>query len=50
MPGTDRHSIKQTDWTYSLMIHFSQSLGVNCTYCHNSRALVGLESELPGNA
>lgn len=38
LPGTDRQSIKQADWTYSLMIHFSQSLGVNCTYCHNSRA------------
>ncbi len=38
LPGTDRQSIKQTDWTYALMIHFSQSLGVNCTYCHNSRA------------
>ena len=38
LPGTDRHSIKQTEWTYALMIHFSQSLGVNCTYCHNSRA------------
>lgn len=37
LPGTDRQSIKQTDWTYSLMIHFTQSLGVNCTYCHNSR-------------
>jgi len=37
LPGTDRQSIKQMDWTYSLMIHFSQSLGVNCTYCHNSR-------------
>ena len=38
LPGTDDHSIKETDWTYALMIHFSQSLGVNCTYCHNSRA------------
>ena len=38
LPGTDLSSIKQTDWTYALMIHFSQSLGVNCTYCHNSRA------------
>ena len=38
LAGTDRQSIKQTDWTYALMIHFSQSLGVNCTYCHNSRA------------
>ena len=39
LPGSDAHSIKQADWTYSLMIHFSQSLGVNCTYCHNTRAL-----------
>jgi photosynthetic reaction center cytochrome c subunit len=38
LPGTDRSSIKETDWTYSLMIHFSQSLGVNCTYCHNTRS------------
>lgn len=38
LPGTDRHSIQQTEWTYALMVHFSQSLGVNCTYCHNSRA------------
>ena len=39
LPGTDLHSIKETEWTYALMIHFSQSLGVNCTYCHNTRAL-----------
>jgi photosynthetic reaction center cytochrome c subunit len=38
LPGTNRTSIKQTDWTYSLMMNFSQSLGVNCTYCHNSRS------------
>jgi hypothetical protein len=24
--------------TYAFMMHFSDSLGVNCTYCHNSRA------------
>jgi photosynthetic reaction center cytochrome c subunit len=35
-PG-HRSSIKQTEWTYGLMVHFSRSLGVNCTYCHNSR-------------
>jgi len=38
LPTGNRQSIKQTDWTYSLMIHFSQALGVNCTYCHNSRS------------
>jgi photosynthetic reaction center cytochrome c subunit len=30
-------SVMRTEWTYSLMMHFSNSLGVNCTYCHNSR-------------
>jgi photosynthetic reaction center cytochrome c subunit len=34
----DRSSTKQAEWTYALMMHFSQSLGVNCTFCHNSRA------------
>ena len=38
LPTGDRQSIKQTEWTYALMMHFAQSLGVNCTYCHNSRA------------
>ncbi|MGI4946307.1 MAG: photosynthetic reaction center cytochrome PufC [Janthinobacterium lividum] len=38
LPSGNRHSIKETEWTYALMIHFANSLGVNCTYCHNSRA------------
>jgi photosynthetic reaction center cytochrome c subunit len=28
--------IKQTEYTFGLMIHMSGALGVNCTYCHNS--------------
>jgi photosynthetic reaction center cytochrome c subunit len=38
LPTGNYSSIKQTEWTYALMMHMSQSLGVNCTYCHNSRA------------
>ncbi len=38
LPRGERSSIKQTEWTYALMMHFSQSLGVNCNYCHNSRS------------
>jgi len=38
LPGEDPHSIKETEWTYSLMMNISQSLGVNCTFCHNSRS------------
>lgn len=38
LPTGNRTSIKQTEFTYSLMVHMSDSLGVNCTYCHNSRS------------
>ena len=38
LPGSNNSSIKQTEWTYGLMVHMSNSLGVNCTYCHNSRS------------
>jgi len=31
-------SIKQTEGTFGLMLHMSQSLGVNCTHCHNTRS------------
>ncbi len=37
-PAEGHPSIQDTEWTYGLMFHFSSSLGVNCTYCHNSRA------------
>jgi photosynthetic reaction center cytochrome c subunit len=47
LPTGDRSSIKQTDWTYALMIHFSQSLGVNCTYCHNSRSFTDWSQSTP---
>ncbi len=30
-------NLKSAEWTYGLMMHMSQSLGVNCTFCHNSR-------------
>ena len=40
MTGTaaNRNSTKQAENTYGLMIHWSNSLGVNCTYCHNTQA------------
>ncbi len=38
LPTGNVSSIKQAEWTYSLMIHFGQSLGVNCDYCHNTRS------------
>ena len=38
LPSGNRRSTKQTEWTYGLMIHMSDALGVNCVFCHNSRA------------
>ena len=38
LPDGNRQSIKQAEWTYGLMVHMSESLGVNCTQCHNTRA------------
>lgn len=28
----------ETEQTYAMMMHISQALGVNCTYCHNSQS------------
>lgn len=41
-PGT-----KDAEWTYGLMMHMSTSLGVNCGYCHNSRAWSSWEESAP---
>ena len=40
-------SMKESEWGYSLMMHFSDSLGVNCTYCHNSRAFFSWDESAP---
>ncbi|MES2978330.1 MAG: photosynthetic reaction center cytochrome PufC [Pseudomonadota bacterium] len=47
LPTGNRQSTKQTEWTYGLMTHMSQSLGVNCTYCHNSRSFTSWEGGPP---
>jgi photosynthetic reaction center cytochrome c subunit len=38
LPTGNRASIKQAEHTYSLMNHMSKSLGVNCTFCHNTNS------------
>ena len=40
-------SIQATEQTYSLMMHMSTSLGVNCTFCHNSRAFSNWDQSTP---
>ena len=47
LPTGNRKSTKQTEYTYGLMMHMSQSLGVNCTYCHNTRSFAEWSSSTP---
>ncbi len=50
LPGTDRHSVKQAESTYGLMMHMSESLGVNCTFCHNTRSFTSWDQSTPQRA
>lgn len=43
-------SIRDTEATYGLMMHLSDSLGVNCTYCHNSASFLSWEGSTPQRA
>lgn len=47
LPEGNRHSIKQAEWTFGLMVHMSKSLGVNCAQCHNSRAFSDWDQSSP---
>jgi len=50
--GTDRalrpvETLQYTESNYALMMHFSGSLGVNCTYCHNSQNFASWSGSRP---
>jgi photosynthetic reaction center cytochrome c subunit len=47
LPEGSRISTKQTEGTYALMMHFSGALGVNCTYCHNTRSFAVWDASTP---
>jgi photosynthetic reaction center cytochrome c subunit len=40
LPTGNKATIKETEVTYSLMNHISKSLGVNCTFCHNTQSFL----------
>jgi photosynthetic reaction center cytochrome c subunit len=40
-------TIRSTENTYGLMMAISQSLGVNCTFCHNSRSFTDWSGSTP---
>ena len=48
--GTHPSMMKQTEATYGLMMHMSKSLGVNCTYCHNTRSFASWDLSSPQRA
>ena len=49
-PMGNKASIANTEWNYSLMMHMSNSLGVNCTFCHNSRDFSNWSDSTPQRA
>jgi photosynthetic reaction center cytochrome c subunit len=50
LPNGNKHSILATEEVYGIMMHFSQSLGVNCTYCHNTQAFSDWTHSTPQRA
>jgi photosynthetic reaction center cytochrome c subunit len=46
-PGVTTATLQSTEQTYALMIHMSEGLGVNCTFCHNSRSFGSWSSSTP---
>jgi photosynthetic reaction center cytochrome c subunit len=49
-PNGPGASVQTTERTYALMIHMSQSLGVNCAFCHNTRAFSLWDQSSPPRA
>lgn len=47
LPDGNRASTKQAEGTYALMMHISSSLGVNCTFCHNTRSFFLWDASTP---
>jgi photosynthetic reaction center cytochrome c subunit len=46
-PLTAGKTINKTERTLGIMQHMSNALGVNCTYCHNTRAFASWETSNP---
>jgi photosynthetic reaction center cytochrome c subunit len=50
LPEANHRTMPNTRLTNSLMILMSESLGVNCNYCHNSRAFYKWDESVPPRA
>ncbi len=47
LPEGKNASLQRTEITYSLMMHMSTALGVNCDYCHNTRSMSQWNTSTP---
>jgi photosynthetic reaction center cytochrome c subunit len=47
LPYGNTSGTKDAEKTYGLMMHLSQSLGVNCTFCHNTRSMADWDQSSP---
>ena len=48
LPVRERQSsVKVAEHSYALMLYMSESLGVNCNYCHNTRAFASWDESTP---
>jgi len=47
LPNGNPRNIKDTEATYGLMMHLSEALGANCTFCHNSRSFTAWDQSPP---
>jgi photosynthetic reaction center cytochrome c subunit len=45
--AANKNTTKQAEHTYGLMVHMSDSLGVNCTFCHNTRNFAAWDEAPP---
>jgi photosynthetic reaction center cytochrome c subunit len=50
LPTGHVKTIQETESVFGVMTHLSNALGVNCTYCHNSRAFADWEQSPPQRA
>lgn len=50
LQNDNRRSIKQAKYTYGMMMVMAESLGVNCDFCHNTRAFYSWDQSRPQRA
>ena len=50
LPTGNKATLQSTENVYGMMTHMSHSLGVNCTFCHNSQNFSSWEQSTPQRA